>query len=142
MDFQTRFAAYGVLVDERERILLALWNEGPRLRWTMPGGGAELTETPEETMVREVAEESGYDVQPVRLLGLDSHWIPAERRLHGTGAMKAVRAVFEARITGGELRNEIGGSTDEARWIPLAEVPGLDRVELVDAAIAMWRGSR
>ena len=64
MDFQTRFAAYGVLVDERERILLALWNQGPQPRWTMPGGGAELTETPEETMVREVAEEIDVHLDP------------------------------------------------------------------------------
>ena len=142
MEFQTRFAAYGVLVDAHERILLALWNGGSRGRWTMPGGGAELTETPEETMVREVAEESGYQVEPVRLLGLVTDWISAERRLHGTGPLKVVRAVYEARITGGELRNEIGGSTDEARWIPLTEVTGLDRVELVDAALALWRDSR
>ena len=142
MDFQTRFAAYGVLVDERERILLALWNQGPQPRWTMPGGGAELTETPEETMVREVAEESGYQVEPVRLLGLGSDWIPAEHRLHGSGPMKVVRAVYEARVTGGRLRPEVGGSTDEARWVPLAEVAGLDRVELVDAAMAMWRATR
>ncbi|WP_147918376.1 NUDIX hydrolase [Ruania zhangjianzhongii] len=142
MDFDTRFAAYGVMVDSRERVLLALWNEGPRPRWTLPGGGAELTETPEETMVREVAEESGYEVEPLGLLGLDTHWIPAERRLHGTGPMKAVRAVYEARIAGGELRPEVGGSTDECRWVPLTEVAGLDRVELVDAAIAMWRASR
>ena len=142
MEFQTRFAAYGVLVDENERILLALWNGGRSGRWTMPGGGAELTETPEETMVREVAEESGYEVEPLGLLGLVTDWISAERRLHGTGPLKVVRAVYAARITGGELRNEIGGSTDEARWIPLTEVAGLDRVELVDAAITMWRAAR
>ncbi len=142
MDFQTRFAAYAVIVDDQQRILLALWNEGPRPRWTMPGGGAELTETPEQTMVREVAEETGYAAEPVRLLGLDSHWISAARRLSGTGPMKAVRAVYQARITGGQLRNETDGSTDEARWIPLADVPDLDRVELVDAAIGMWRDSR
>lgn len=141
MDFQTRFAVYGVMVDEQDRILLALWNEGPRLRWTMPGGGAELAETPEQTMVREVAEETGYAAEPVRLLGLDSHWIPAERRLSGGGPLKAVRAVYQARITGGVLRNEIDGSTEEARWIALDDVPGLDRVELVDASIAMWHAA-
>jgi len=142
VDFQTRFAAYGVLIDDRDRILLALWNEASRPRWTMPGGGAELTETPEQTMVREVAEETGYTAEPVRLLGLDTLWIPAEDRLSGTGPMKAVRAVYQARITGGDLRNETDGSTDEARWIPLADVPSLDRVELVDAAIGMWRAAR
>lgn len=142
VEFQTRFSAYAVLVDDRDRILLALWNGGPRRRWTMPGGGAELTETPEETMVREVAEESGYEVEPLGLLGLDTHWISAEDRLSGTVPMKAVRALYRARITGGELRPEVGGSTDECRWVPLSEVAGLDRVELVDAAIAMWRAGR
>ena len=29
------------------------------------------------------------------------------------------------------------GTTDEARWFPLAEVPGLARVELVDVGLAM-----
>ena len=35
------------------------------------------------------------------------------------------------------LWNEADGSTDEARWIPIADVPSLRRVSLVDAALAM-----
>ena len=42
----------------------------------------------------------------------------------------------------GELANEVDGTTDEARWIPLAEVAGLPRVPLVDAALALWRAAR
>ena len=38
-DHDTRVGAYAVLVDDRERILLALWNEGPTPAWTVPGGG-------------------------------------------------------------------------------------------------------
>ena len=45
--------------------------------------------------------------------------------------------VFEATIVGGELRHELDGSTDEARWILLSEVPDLPRVELVDVGLAL-----
>ncbi|UFU03894.1 NUDIX domain-containing protein [Ruania suaedae] len=145
MQFDTRFAAYGVIIESRdgsEHILLALWNESDRPRWTMPGGGAELAESAEDTVIREVWEETGYTVEPGRLLGLDLHHVPAERRLHGTLPMKAVRALYEARVAGGELTREVDGSTDEARWFPLAEVPALDRVELVDTAIDLWRAQQ
>jgi 8-oxo-dGTP diphosphatase len=53
--------------------------------------------------------------------------------------MKSVRVVYGARVVGGELTHEVDGTTDEARWIPLADVPSLARVPLVDAALAMWR---
>jgi len=43
--------------------------------------------------------------------------------------------VFEAQIVGGELTHEVGGTTDEAAWIPIPEVGCLERVELVDIAL-------
>ena len=45
--------------------------------------------------------------------------------------------MFEARIVGGELAPEVGGTTDRAEWIPIAEVGGLERVELVDAGLRL-----
>jgi 8-oxo-dGTP diphosphatase len=33
------------------------------------------------------------------------------------------------------LAHEVGGTTDEAAWIPIAEVAGLEHVELVDIAL-------
>ena len=42
----------------------------------------------------------------------------------------------------GELTNEVDGTTDEARWFPVAEVAGLPRVPLVDAALELWRVAR
>ena len=46
--------------------------------------------------------------------------------------------IFAATVVGGELTREVDGTTDEARWIPLAEVPGLGRVGLVDVALGCW----
>jgi 8-oxo-dGTP diphosphatase len=137
-DHYTRVGAYAVLVDERERILLALWNEGERPAWTLPGGGVEEGETPEQAAVREVREETGYDVQLVRLLGEDALTVQANERLDGSARpIRSVRVVFEARIVGGELTAEVGGTTDRAAWIPIADVPGLDRVSLVDAGLRL-----
>ena len=39
-DYDTRLAAYAVIVDERRGVLLALWNEAEPPQWTMPGGGS------------------------------------------------------------------------------------------------------
>ncbi|GAA2013582.1 NUDIX domain-containing protein [Nocardiopsis rhodophaea] len=39
-------------------------------RWVPPGGVLELDETPESAVVREVREETGVDVTPVRLVGV------------------------------------------------------------------------
>jgi 8-oxo-dGTP diphosphatase len=134
----TRTAAYAVLVDGEDRILLALWNEGDRPAWTLPGGGVEPGETPEDAAVREVREETGFDVELVRLLGEDRFTVPAGERVDGSPRpLVAVRLVFEARIVGGELTPEVGGTTDEAAWIPLAEVARLERVGLVDAALRL-----
>ena len=142
-DRDVRVGAYAVLVDDRQRILLALWNEGLTPAWTVPGGGVEEGETPEEAAVREVREETGYDVELVRLLGEDRFTVAARDRLDGSGrALEGIRVVFEARIVGGELTDEVGGTTDEAAWIPIADVPGLDRVDLVDAALRLLSGDR
>lgn len=139
-DYDTRLAAYVVVVDDDGRVLLALWNEASRPRWTLPGGGVDLEETPEEGAVREAREETGYDVVLDRLLGLDSKVIAPDRRLSDTHRpMKAVRVVYEGTVVGGELTHETDGTTDEARWFPLSEVDELPRVDLVDVALSLWR---
>jgi 8-oxo-dGTP diphosphatase len=142
-DYDTRLASYAVIVDERERILLALWNEGPAPQWTLPGGGVELHETVEEAAVRELREETGYDVQLGRLLGVDSWVIPTEERLYPTDRpLKSVRVLFEGRVVGGELTHEQDGTTDEARWIPLGDVPDLPHVRIVATALRLLGGRR
>lgn len=141
-EYDTRLAAYAVIVREgREpgrgtQVLLALWNEASRPRWTLPGGGVELYESVEQGAVREVKEETGYDVELGELLGVDTAVFGPEQRLTDSERpMKAVRVFYRATITGGELADEVGGSTDEARWFALEEAAGLDRVAMVDVAL-------
>ncbi|MFD3706577.1 hypothetical protein ACFWUP_25860 [Nocardia sp. NPDC058658] len=50
-----------------------------------------------------------------------------------------LRIVYEGDIRAGELRNETDGSTDLAARHPLTDVEQLDRVDLVDIGIELWR---
>jgi len=137
-EYDTRLAAYAVIVDDADRILLVLWNEAEAPLWTMPGGGVEFGETAENGAVREVREETGYDVELARILGIDTHVVPVEERTRTSDRpYQGVRVVFEGRVVGGRLRNEVDGTTDEARWFPVSEVADLPRVPLVDIALRM-----
>ncbi|GAA0653717.1 hypothetical protein GCM10009535_35290 [Streptomyces thermocarboxydovorans] len=132
-------AAYAVVV--RDGRLLLARSPGPDgvPEWVMPGGGMEHGEDPYDTVRREVEEETGYRIEVTGLLGVDStrHVLPG--RLGRPTDHHGVRLVYEGRITGGELRNEVNGSTELAAWQPLEEVPGLVRVRLVDIALRLWR---
>jgi len=134
-----RVAAYAVCVRD-EQILLARWvdREG-RAEWMLPGGGMEHGEDPYDTVLREVDEETGYRVELTVLLGVDSVRRVSPRRFGRTVDFHAVRLVYEGHVTGGELRPEIGGSTDLAAWHPLEKVADLDRVPLVDTGLRLWR---
>lgn len=144
MDHDTRVGAYAVLVRD-ERLLLAHWVAEPGLQagWTLPGGGLEFGESPEQAAVREAREETGYEVELTRILGFDSEHITAEERATGRPrrSLHSLRVIYEARIIGGELSVEVEGSTDDVRWAALAEVSTLHRVRLVDAALTLWRAA-
>ncbi|MFJ2933845.1 NUDIX hydrolase [Streptomyces sp. NPDC087219] len=139
MKKELRVAAYAVCVRDGE-MLLARWvaRDGTK-RWTLPGGGMDHGEEPVDTVVREVEEETGYLTEPTALLGIDSIRRDRLRRLGGPGDFQGLRIIYEARITGGGLRNETDGSTDLAAWHPLGAVPGLPRVGLVDIGLDLWR---
>lgn len=131
-----RVAAYGLIVDG-PRILLAHWNQSGRSGWTLPGGGIEPGEDPVDAVVREIAEETGYEARADELLGIDSKIVPAEARfVPDAGPLHALRIVYRASVTGGSLRNEPDGTTDEAAWFSLRGIPNR-RVDLVDVALRM-----
>lgn len=133
-----RVAAYAVVIDARG-LLLAHWREGRRGGWTLPGGGLEPGEDPADAARREVLEETGYRVELGELLGIHSRVIPARQRLstHAPVPLHTLRIVYRAAVVGGDLRDEVGGSTDRAQWFALDAIGELPHVSLVDIALQM-----
>ncbi len=129
---QTRVGAYVVIVRDGA-ILLSRFVRSRR--WTLPGGGIDHGERPEAAAVREVDEETGYQVAIGSLIGVDSaRW---ERGHDGRPIdMHALRILYTGEVVGGELRFEKGGSTDMAEWVPLADVAARKRSSLIDVGMA------
>jgi 8-oxo-dGTP diphosphatase len=132
-----RVAAYAVCRRD-DQILLARFvaPDGAQRYWTLPGGGIDHAEDPYDAVVREVAEETGYTARVDRLLGVDSRTVPYRR---SRGELHNIGVFYRATVVGGQLRSEVGGSTDLAAWLPVADVPGLPRAQVVDLGLALDR---
>jgi 8-oxo-dGTP diphosphatase len=60
--------AFAIILDDAERVLLCHRRDVDL--WNLPGGGVEAGETPWEAVVREVREETGFEVTVERLQGV------------------------------------------------------------------------
>jgi 8-oxo-dGTP diphosphatase len=130
----TRVGAYGLITQGSDVLLCRLSSQvkGYAGYWTLPGGGMEFGEHPEQTVVREVAEETGLSIKASALLGIDSLTREVENE-----AFHSVRVIYEIEVLGGEIRFELDGTTDRCEWHPVKDVPDLKLVSLVEVGMQM-----
>ena len=87
--------------------------------WLVPGGGLEEGETPETCCIREVEEETGFIVKPLRqFLTLNEYY--EEYRYVSNYFICEVTGTGEMRLTDAEKRRGL-----EPQWIPLEEAVGI-----------------
>lgn len=120
-----RLAAYAVVV-AAHRVLLCRLSERvtDSELWTLPGGGVEHGEHPRDAVVREVHEETGLDVVVGETARVHSVHHPDFER-DGRWDYHSVRLVYDGRVPDDAPEPrvvEVGGTTAEARWFPLADV--------------------
>lgn len=78
-------------------------------RWVPPGGVLELDETPQDGLVREVLEETGYMVEPERLTGVYKNM-----------RLGVVSLVFRCRLIGGAAHTS--DESQAVRWMTADKV--------------------
>jgi ADP-ribose pyrophosphatase YjhB (NUDIX family) len=131
-----RIAAYGVSHDADGRVLLvrgSAQDDDPG-SWGLPGGGIEHGETPRDAATREYREETGFAVELVALRGVLSDVVPRPERGF---AMHTDRVVYDARVIGGSLCNEVDGTSDLAAWVEPQRLSGLPLLPYVRRALGL-----
>lgn len=134
----TRVAAYGLVVEDGRILLCRISEQLPRNKgeWTLPGGGIEFGEHPRDAVVREVFEETGLPVAVDELVTVDSITVDLDESVaHG------IRIVYRVSVQGGELTNEIDGSTDLCGWFTPQEAQQLPLVGLARLGLELAFGS-
>jgi ADP-ribose pyrophosphatase YjhB (NUDIX family) len=127
-----RLAAYNVCLDGADRLLLCRLSaitERPGW-WTLPGGGVEFGEHPEDAALRELREETGIVGRIQALLAVDSIHRPVRAPDGGAAEYHSVRVVYRTDIDHAELVHEVSGSTDQAGWFTRAELGTMPLVEM------------
>jgi ADP-ribose pyrophosphatase YjhB (NUDIX family) len=86
-------------------------------RWTLPGGWADVNESPSQAVEKEIEQESGFRARAVKLAAL------YDRKLHGHGPTlhHGWKAFFLCEITGGEARGSY--ETDAVGFFDPGELP-------------------
>jgi ADP-ribose pyrophosphatase YjhB (NUDIX family) len=106
----------GAVFDGEGRILMVR-EAVDEHRWTLPGGWAEVNQTPAESVAREVFEESGYRVRPVKLAAV---W-DRRRQAAPPAPYSVVRMFFICALEGGAPRTSL--ETSGHGWFHEADVP-------------------
>ncbi len=99
---------FGIIKDENNNVLLVLRNDSNL--WTLPGGGLKEGESPWQGVIREIKEETGYDVEVIRLIGVYSK--PKKNE---------IVLLFKCKIIGGKMR--LNEEAKDIRYFSPKEIP-------------------
>lgn len=108
-DGRYTLGAFAVVFDSDDRVLVS--HRRDLDLWNLPGGRVQVGELPDATVVREVREETGLDVEVVRLTGV-----------YGRGDGRAdIVFTFECAVLAGSL--VVTEEADLHEWFAVDELP-------------------
>ncbi len=128
----------GALIFDGDRVLLVERGKEPlKGWWSLPGGGVETGERLEAAIQREVREETGLEVEVVKVATIFERLMPdAEGRCE----YHYVLIDYECRITGGTL--EAGDDSAAVAWFPLDELKEIKLTEGTREVIERYAATR
>lgn len=114
-----RPAVYGVIVQEGKILMSKQW-EG----YDFPGGGIDLGEDTQESLIREVKEETGIDVTVGEILHGENSFFKLPFR---DNFVHSIHMYYECLVIGGEISTELFDEHEkkyaqEAEWLNLEDI--------------------
>lgn len=110
-----------IVKDDRGRVLMIHKTDNDK--WALPGGGHEPGESISDTVVREVKEETGYDVEVETISGTYTN--PNHRMSYDDGEVRQQFSIaFRARLVGGAPRTS--NESSEVEWFTPEQIEQLD----------------
>jgi ADP-ribose pyrophosphatase YjhB (NUDIX family) len=98
-------------------------------RWTLPGGWADVGESPSVVVAREVQEESGFIVRPSKLLALYDKL----KHEHPLEMFHAYKAFFRCEIEGGAAKESL--ETSGVSFFAEDSLPPLSLARVTEAQV-------
>ena len=110
-----------VIVCDDKLLLEKRKNEPGKGKWSIPGGLVELGENVEQTVMREVEEETGLEVEKPEHIDVVDNIIRDE-----SGRVKYHFVIIDyfMRLKGGTLK--AASDAEELKWVPLSDVEKYD----------------
>ena len=109
----------GVVFDDRGSLLLV--KERSDGKWTLPGGWADVNQSPAENVVREVREEAGYEARATKLLAV----FDKNKHAHRPVVRHVYKMFIRCEITGGAAAHGGTNETDGVAFYPADGLPEL-----------------
>jgi ADP-ribose pyrophosphatase YjhB (NUDIX family) len=114
--------ASAIVADDEGRILMHRRSDNSR--WALPGGVMDIGESIADTVVREVREETGLEVEPEYIVGVYSD--PGHVFAYSNGEVRQQFSIcFARRLVGGEIR-----VSDESTEVAFFAAADLDRLDI------------
>lgn len=119
----------GVVIREDAILLVKERSDGA---WSLPGGWADVYDSPSEATVREVWEESGYHTRVTKLLALYDR----NKQGHPPHPFHTYKIFFRCEIIGGEAA--ASHETEEVGFFEEDAIPPLSLTRVTPAQIARF----
>lgn len=112
-NYKTRPVAIDAIIIKDRKLLLVKRGENPgKGLWAFPGGHVDFNETLEETVRREVKEETGLTAKNIRFFGIYDDPKRQERQ--------PIAIIYSAD---GEGKVQAGDDADDCEYFPLDQLP-------------------